>query len=84
MFERNWWRNTEIRASSTKTLTLSWTKYAYGLIMIELWPLDGIWPYHPHDLTSSISQRLSVLRLNEIDEEIKKWEQVQQKNEQLW
>ena len=46
---------------------------------LTFWPQDDLWPDHNHHSRTDITQELFVQGLNKIDQEIKKWEQVEQK-----
>ena len=39
----------------------------YNSYNLTFWTLDDLWPHHPHQLTSGITQESFVLRLNKID-----------------
>ena len=65
---------------SHKTLTFFRKKMMrMALHHLTFWPLDDLWPHHPHHLTSGITQGSFVPSLNKIDSKIEKWEQVKEK-----
>ena len=77
MCTKFYWQINKLEKVEKKKKMLN--KMCATLHHLTFWPQDDLWPHHTQHHRSNITQELFVEGLNKIDQEIKKWEQVEQK-----